>query len=357
MSFLTRIRSWLKPTKRQALPTPPASPKPARSSTRSLPVASQHDPIPAPVDTRVRLTVFFRVHHTQQQLRDPIVLRGAVGEPVTIPWITLPGYVLAEITGFTAFFPAVSGPIYCDYTPQVAGPVIIYHRDTHGQLLVPPEILTGEINAPFEAYALTASVDEVVGEPVQQGHFKNTSQTLHFTYQLDLLEPGQAPTSTYVMLDAPKKAFASPTADQPLATVLPARTIWRVYSLMREQHNQQIWLALGGSQWITATDTHALDNVPFLGAPVKAALAKPHLQALRHDLHTTAVVAGGTTDVTVWSAPYGDMLPDRLASGTEVKVVAHLTLPDHTTWFELNGGAFVLGPYLTLSANQKEANG
>lgn len=349
MSFLTRIRSWLKPTKRQSSPVPLAPAKPARPSKRALPAIAQRDPAPAPVDSRVRLTVFFRVRHTQHQLRDPIILRGAVGDPVTIPWITLPGYVLAEITGFTAFFPAASGPIYCDYTPQVAGPVIIYHRDTHGQLLVPPEILTGEINAPFEAYALTANVDDVVGEPVQQGRFMNTSQTLRFTYQLNLLEPGQAPASTYVMLDAPKEAFTSPTAPQPLDTVLPAQTVWRVYSLMREQHNHQIWLALGGSQWITAANTHALDNVPFLTAPEQQHLTQPPLHALRHELHTTAVVTGGSSAVTSWSSPYGQILPDRLANGTTVTVVAHLTLPDQSTWFELSTGVFVLGPYLQLN--------
>lgn len=163
--------------------------------------------------------------------------------------------------------------MYCEYSPQIAGPVIVYHRDTQGRLLEPPEVLTGDINADFEAYALADNVDQVVGDAVQTGQFTGHSQTIRFTYQLNALEAGTPPDQTeYIEVLVPKSVYLDPTATSPLADVLPAHTFWRVYTLMRETVTNQVWLNLGGSQWITADQTQRRHTMAFLHGPDQLAL-------------------------------------------------------------------------------------
>lgn len=333
MSLLNHFENLLDP-KNHAGAKPPAN----DSATRSVTMASQ-----------VHLTIHYRQVGSTIELREPTVLAGAVGDHVTIPWVVIPGYVLTEITGFTAFFPAESGPVYCEYSPQIAGPVIVYHRDTQGRLLEPPEVLTGDINADFEAYALADNVDQVVGDAVQTGQFTGHSQTIRFTYQLNALEAGTPPDQTeYIEVLVPKSVYLDPTATSPLADVLPAHTFWRVYTLMRETVTNQVWLNLGGSQWITADQTQRRHTMAFLHGPDQLALPSLHFAQTNTPMRAVGIATGGSDGVTLWSAPYGHINGTRLGSGSRLKITSKADLDDGSSWYQLKSGDYVMAQYVEL---------
>lgn len=365
MSLLSRIQSWLQPqrnhSRRAEKPHKPhfAAPTPQPNEAASLPPKQSASPAPkkldkaetepVPVAPRVHLTIHYRLAHSNKELQPATILRGAIGQPVHLNWQPLPGYVMTEISGFTDTFPAQNASIDCIYEARTAAPVIVYHRDAQGHLLVPPEILTGLINAPFEAHALADSSAAVIGSATQSGQFMASSQTIHFSYELNQLQHASAPESVFIELLATKDAYLDPTADQPLPQPLPIYSYWQVFALVREQPNGTVWLNLGGSQWITASQTRAQETNPFLPAP--APLALPHVQYTQTITPLTAQgrSVAGQTGATLWDKPYGRTARRRLHPAETVSITHRIDLDDGTRWYELTSGLYVLATYVQLN--------
>ncbi|WP_407894192.1 MucBP domain-containing protein [Lacticaseibacillus sp. N501-2] len=348
MSLLSRIKAWLQPKpaprptaqtiKRPAANTPPVKPK-------AKPAAAPLPPATGVADSRVHVRVYYQnaVDHTM--LHQPADLMGHPGERLPITWAVIPGFVLTAISGFTQVFPQTSQMILCRYSPRVAAPVMVYHRDQNGRLLQVPEVLTGVVNETFVATPLAEFGDHVVGESKQTGTFSATSQQLQFDYNLTPLERGKAPEEAYIQLKTAKLAYSAPLAGKPLRQALPANTFWRVYALMRDTNTHTVWLNVGGAQWITADDTLGQADNPFLPDPTPLALP--------HTLFTTDEVATNRrgvciADATRWQAPFGQVCAKRLVEGQSVTITAIAELDNHSKWYRLADNSYVLATFIKL---------
>ncbi|WP_461213008.1 MucBP domain-containing protein [Lacticaseibacillus sp. GG6-2] len=355
MSLISLIRSWLQP-RSAAKPTPtnhhqPRRPKPAPSPKDPQPTP----PLPqatGPVDSRVRVRVYYQNASTHANLRPPVELVGTPGDPLPVTWQVLPGFVLTAIVGFTQVFPNTNQSLLCAYSPRVAGPVMIYHRDGAGDLLQVPEVLTGVVNEAFTAKALAKFADHVVGDAEQSGTFSATSQRLRFTYNLSPLEAGQRPTDAYIQLLKAKLVYQAPLAGSPLPGQLPAKTFWRVFALMRDTNTDTVWLNIGGNQWLTAADTTGRAENPFLPDPTPLTL--PHSLFTNQEsacrLRGTAIA-----DATLWTTPFGEMRSQRLKEGTPVSITAVAELDNDSRWYRLSDDAYVLAFFITVDAAEHPA--
>ncbi|WP_225046959.1 MucBP domain-containing protein [Lacticaseibacillus kribbianus] len=355
MGLFAKLRAWLRP---QPVKAPTQAPRfdptehkqPERRTVRpadpavAVPatVTPREPAVTGPTAPRVRVSVRFCTR-AGQPLQAPLSLAGPIGGPLGVSVPLIEGYVLTEIVGFTATFPDAPRTITYLYEPRVAAPVLVYHRESGGRLLAPPEVLIGKLNADFTARALPELADHA-DQAEQTGHFAVTSQRLTFTYNLARLTPGTPPAAAFVELLAAKATFAAPDFNQPLATDLPAHTFWRVFALARE-HSGQVWLNIGGAQWLTAEDTRPQSADPFR----LAASAAPEPDA-RFAFTTTpdrraATIVGGANGVTQWAEPYGAVLPLRLAPGTRVMVIASVTAENGSAWLRLQDDSYILARY------------
>ncbi|WP_461226350.1 MucBP domain-containing protein [Lacticaseibacillus suihuaensis] len=345
MGLFAKLRAWLRPTpvlaptQKPKLPgRQPAAPAPAAP----VPPRSAVPAVTGPTAARVRLTVRFE-DREGRTLAPPQVLHGASGEPVAIDVPLIPGFVLTGIDGFITQFPAAPHVICYRYLPRVAAPVVVYHRDEGGRLLANPEILIGKLNAVFTTQALPELAAHADVQ-TQTGHFTETSQKVTFGYDLARLTPGTPPAAAFIELMSAKATFAQPDFNQPLATKLPAHTFWRVFAMARESSGQ-VWLNIGGAQWLTAADTRPQSANPYrlAQAPV------PQPEAKFAYTETTArqgvTITCGPHGVTQWLAPYGDVAPLRLSDGDRVMAVASVTAANGSRWLRLQGDLFIQARY------------
>ncbi|WP_390407022.1 MucBP domain-containing protein [Lacticaseibacillus jixiensis] len=353
MSLLTRIKTWLaattaKPVRRAGSLKHPHEPAPSRPDSRLDPSPHKvHDLPPATgmVDTRVQVRVYYQNVTSHVNLHDPITLHGHTGDPLPITWQVIAGFVLTEIRNFTQVFPANNQVIWCGYTPRVAGPVIVYHRDSNGHLLQVPELLQGVLNQSYTAQALPEFAEHVVGPTTQSGMFTQAAQSLRFSYNLTPLESGQLPDDAFIQLQTAKLAYPQPLAGAPYASQLPAHTYWRVYAVMRDTLNHTVWFNVGGSQWITADATTGVASDPYLPDPTPLALPHQLFASDEQSVHLTGTVLG---DATVWAEPYGQMHEARLLEGTAVTINTVVTLTNGAVWYQVASGGYVLATFITI---------
>jgi hypothetical protein len=185
----------------------------------------------------------------------------------------------------------------------------------------------------------------VQGESTQSGTFTPTSQRLRFTYQLTPLQTGALADATYVELLVPKLVYPVPLGSAPLPTRLPRQTYWQVYAVMRDPNTHTVWLNVGGNQWLTADGTRNQAHNPFLPDPTPLALSHSLFTSTAQKIELHGVALG---DATRWSAPYAEMRPHRLATGTPVHIVAVTTLNNQSRWYRLADGDYVLATFITV---------
>ncbi|MFD1484103.1 MucBP domain-containing protein [Lacticaseibacillus baoqingensis] len=345
MSFFSRIKTWLRPTAAKSQPKQPRPPK-KPAAVHTSPAPKPLAPATGAVDSQVHVVVSYLDTSTHQALLPPAQLVGHPGDALPIAWRVVAGYVLTEIKGFTQVFPKNNQVIVCGYSARVAGPVVVYHRDTHGRLLQAPELLTGVINQVYTAHALSQFKAAVVGPADQTGTFSPISQRLKFIYQLTPLEAGALPDATYIELLAPKTVFAEPLSEVSLPTKLPRHTYWQVYAVMRDPNTHTVWLNVGGNQWLTAENTRDHAHNPFLPDPTPLALPHSLFTSTETPLRLTGITIG---EATRWSAPYATIKPARLAANTAVKLTALATLSNGSRWYRLADGDYVLATFITLT--------
>ncbi|KRM72453.1 MucBP domain-containing protein [Lacticaseibacillus brantae] len=347
MSLLQRLRRWLRPNRDQpvvvhstaAEPVPHAQPKPQPAA----PVAPEQTGI---AEARASISVYYQDRFTESNLLPPQLFTAEVGAPFELTWHQLPGRLLSEVVGFTDHFINGKQKVILYYEESLAAPVIVYHRDTNHRLIAPPEYLLGNINAAFTAEALPDQRQHVQDKPEQRGIFTDTSQTITFTYELNQLESNPAPTSTYVHLDKAKAVFEQPQAEQPLATLLPAGSVWQVFILARETTNGTMWLNVGGNSWLTASDTTLQDHNPYILPTPSLDQPQLHFESQSSPFAHAAVIDGPSAGTMQWDAPYGQRLT-RLANGTKVALLEERAFAT-SLWYQLQSGNWVQAEYLKI---------
>lgn len=356
MSFLSTLKALFTRPARPRKPAPVARPKDQPRDNQQAPsgqpspnprVANSLPPATGPTSRNVRVAVYYRQRGMQKALYPARYFHGPTGAKLTFPWPVLPGYELVEITGYVDRFPQTNQVIYLLYEPHLAAPVTVYHRDEQGHLLTAPQLHIGPLNASFTAHAL-ADYPLAAGEAAtQQGHFTKTAQTVRFRYQLRPELTREAAPATYVELLTAKPAYATPNAPSAYRRTLPIHSFWRVFSIAQSATGE-IWLDLGGSLWITADLTMPQDTNPYLPAPATLRLPDPARAVTFTPIQQVAVVDTFSA-VSLWTAPYETVKPDRLAAGSTVQLIRLAVVSDGSQWYQLSTGAYVQGMYLDLT--------
>jgi hypothetical protein len=364
MSLLSFIGRLIKPrpknrsihhaTKHHSSVSPVATEEPT-TPTQPPRVDTQHAPVaaPTPPPQQLRVTVRFVDQASNSELHAADILDGLEGEALILNWRHFPGRLFIRAEHYTDVFMASVSTITLFYQEVLAAPVSVYHRGHAGRLLAPPELIYGTVDMAFTVNALPERADDVIGAKTQQGVFSTTAQTVRFNYKEAGIEHGSLPEAAYVEVTVNKQVFAKARSQTPLSAFLPEGTVWQVFGLVREEVSHQVWLNLGGNQWITATHTRPHQQNPYLPAPTKLTRPRLGFTSVIHDaLQARASVDGPSTGTRIWTTPYGQILDETLANGVRVETSARVMMSDGSSWFQLNNGHYIQASYLKFSANK-----
>lgn len=358
MSLLSFIAALLRPQqKRKAshresaavAPFHHESTTPEQVKQPQRPVQNTDATANKPKPQSVQVTVQYVDQATNHALREPDRITGFIGDALSLNWRHFPGRLFTRIENYTDTFTEDQDIITLYYQEVLAAPVSVYHRGSAGRLLAPPELIYGAVDMAFTVSALPEHAADVIGESSQQGVFSTTAQTIHFNYKETGIEHGSLPEAAYVEVLVNKQVFAKARSASALSAYLPEETVWQVFGLVREEVTHQVWLNLGGSQWITATHTRPHKQNPYLPAPAK--LDPPQLGfkvASTTELAVTGIVDGPSTGAHIWDTPYGTILNATLTNGVHVTVAARVNVSDGSTWYRLNTNHYIQAMYLHL---------
>lgn len=308
-----------------------------------------------PAVTRKNGTIHIKVAYHDENgnaLAPTVTLSGEYQTPLNIPWRTFPGYVLAQTINYQqVFFPNNDG-ITLIYSRQQAAPVVVYHRDLNGNLLVPPEYIEGDLNSSYQVKPLDIYKDSLVKEPDDlSGEFTTDSKLLSFTYEPQRIEYNKLEKEMFVRIHKEIKPSLAPRSDQKLNIVLPIGSVWKVFQLAYDPQTDNIWLDLGGSEWVM-NDNDAIEsmnsNPNILPADVPLGLPQIRYTITEEtDIDQPAIIDMNPKDrIVIWATPYGDIQPTGLPGGTQVTVVKNMTLENNSHWSQLADGFWVETSYL-----------
>lgn len=294
-----------------------------------------------PINTKlVHLTCYY-IDDKGNTLRDPIGLSGEYNSPLAIPKLDFNNYTLIDIQNEQPTFIPNDEGIVLVYHQQLAAPVMVFHTDEHGKLLVQPQIIHGELDGTFKTHALDKWRQKLVKvTPEANGRFSKNVQIIRYFYQTHP-DPYQPKDKHYVRLMRRTLVFRNPRAKHPMPFYLPKYSVWRVFEWLHDT-DRKTWLNLGGVNWITS---HGTRKVKMREQP------KPRPTNLFDidGLHQVNYRARINMDApTIWSQPYGDVLDLKLPENTVVDVSEDVTLTNHTYWSKLAPGQWIESRYLTI---------
>lgn len=308
-----------------------------------------------PAVTRKNGTIHIKVAYHDENgnpLAPTITLSGEYQAPLNIPWRTFPGYVLAQTINYQqVFFPNSDG-ITLIYSRQQAAPVVVYHRDINGNLLVPPEYIEGDLNSRYQVEPLEIYKDTLVKEPDDlSGEFSTDSKLLSFTYEPQRIEYNKLEKEMFVRIHRAIRPSLAPRSDQKLNIVLPIGSVWKVFQLAYDPQTDNIWLDLGGSEWVMNDNDaiESMNNNPNI-LPADVPLGLPQIRYTiteEADIDQEALIDMDPQNrIVIWATPYGDIQPTGLPGQTKVTVVKNMTLENNSHWSQLADGFWVETSYL-----------
>ncbi|WP_127848264.1 MucBP domain-containing protein [Lacticaseibacillus hulanensis] len=245
----------------QMRPVPQKSDQPNEPEQQHV---QMRQPRPVRKSRRIRVRIDYHDADTGKRIANPTMISGHPGERLALNYPQLEDWIFARIVGFTPTFPKRRLTIVLYYVRVNGAPVIVYHRDQDGQLLCPPEHLTGPLDADYTASCLNYFKGLVQGDAQISGQFTKHVRVITFTYHIVPVVPIKLPDVAYVELLTEKEVYESPASNVPLPAILPQGTFWRVFAAAQTTTDHQVWLSLGGAQWLTNTNTRAHQQNPFL---------------------------------------------------------------------------------------------
>ncbi|MFD1673009.1 MucBP domain-containing protein [Agrilactobacillus yilanensis] len=320
------------------------------------PVSATLDVAEARTEANTRIipkTIDVTIHYVDslgRPLLEPVTVTGPYQSKLTIPWQTIPSYILASIHHFQkSFLPNPHG-IYLIYAKQTAAPVVVYHRDNNGNLLSPPEFLHGHLNSAYAVKPLSGMQQFMQSiEPQMNGTFTKKTTQIDITYETMQLSALEVAENTYVQLLAQTRVFSQPDTTTQLEKPLPKASIWRIYQAVKEKTNGRVWFNLGGFIWIIAQDFQLVNDYrPKLLTQTTQPLQLRYQIISEVPIQKQAVVnTGHDTPVTMWSAPYGQTLNYKLYPGEVIFIQQQIQLDNHSLWSQLDNGAFIESKYIS----------
>jgi hypothetical protein len=290
-------------------------------------------------------------------LAQSVTLDGHYLDKLDMPWKTIPGYVLSSIQNFQQTFIPNSDGIFLIYSRQMAAPVVVYHRNTRGELISDPQYLTGELNKSYQAQPLADAQRYLINNPQNvQGHFSDHVQEYEFIYNTTPLNPQDIPDNLFVQVLTNAQVFDEPLAPAPLQKQLPYSTTWHVFEALAETYSNVVWYNLGGSIWIPSSENINVITIENYTTEQKM-LNTPLAQNANNISFTYQVIDSMTinrivtvnnNNITAWQTPYGEMINDRYKGVGSVYVNQLLQLDNQSVWAELSDGYYVESKYLNM---------
>ncbi|WP_125766841.1 MucBP domain-containing protein [Lapidilactobacillus wuchangensis] len=289
-----------------------------------------------------------------QKLHPEVTIWGAFGAPLMIPWRTIPGYLLYNIRNFQRTFLLNSTSITLIYTKQLAAPVMVYHEDETGQLLVPPVFIRGDLNRHYQIQPLEQYLTQFIGaDQGTQGTFSQTVQQLHFHYQLNHeQQPFAFGSDNALKMRVAKTAYQAPDLTAKLDWQLPANSTWQIFKTVKQADNHAVWFNLGGNLWVDSLNTQ-LVNLTVTPATVPSTHPRPlslttafKTSRVDQQPRQAKIKASPYFPISQWTQPYGQIVEQRLKNGTLVSCKQILTLDNGSEWAQLDQGYYVEIKYL-----------
>lgn len=294
------------------------------------------------------------------KLADSTVLTGHYLDNLTMPWKTIPGYVLSSIKNFQQTFIPNSDGIYLIYFTQIAAPVIIYHRNTMGELIADPQYITGDLNKSYQAKPLPEAQNFLVDIPEKvTGRFTDKVQEYEFIYDTMQMADYDIPDNLFIKIKNNVPVYDQPASKSPLSEPLPYDTIWRVFKAVRESYNDAVWYNLGGDIWISNkedimtlilsqfSEKQKLLNNPLAANVNNISFTYSVINSMDIE-RNVQVPFNNDQNITMWETPYGKMSEERYHGGQDVYVKKLLQLDNNSVWALLDNGNYIESKYLNF---------
>ncbi len=297
-------------------------------------------------------------------ISEPVTLQGHYMDALDMPWKTIPGYVLSSVQNFQQSFIPNSDGIYLIYFKQIAAPVVVYHRNTNGELISDPQFLYGELNKDYQAKPLAEAERFLVNYPKKaKGQFSSQVQEYEFVYNTIPLVRYKIDKDLFIKTNNDVNVFEEPGSKVPLQLPIPHDSTWRVYKALKETYSNIIWYNLGGSTWIPSSE----EITPVVLKEYTAKQIEQQRQ-LNNPLNATAnnisyiyqiidsrninrpakILYYEDQNITAWETPYGVMDNKRYRGAQEVFVNRLIQLDNYSVWAELKDGYYIESKYLNL---------
>lgn len=307
--------------------------------------------------------VEIKVHYVDslgQEIAKPTTIKGHYLDKLDIPWQEIPGYVLSSVTNFQQTFIPNSDGIYLVYASQLSAPVIVYHRNTDGNLISDPQYLEGDLNRQFDTKPLEEANHFLVHSPRKaNGQFTAHVQEQEYVYNVLPTKNYKINKNLFVETTNNVHVFNKPLSKTPLEKTLPYGTTWKVYRAVQETYNKTIWYNIGGNTWIPSTES-LKTCVIKQNSPRQEMLNSPLAETANNISYTYSVIDQMPIKrsvkvmyyqdqyITAWKTPYGDMDNQRYRGGQNVFVKQIVQLDNYSVWAELSDGYYIESKYLNL---------
>ncbi|MDR4934644.1 MucBP domain-containing protein [Companilactobacillus paralimentarius] len=323
----------------------------------------ENDVLSPKVKKIARDDVEIKVHYVDslgKEISKPVTIKGHYLDKLDIPWQEIPGYVLSSVTNFQQTFIPNSDGIYLVYASQLSAPVIVYHRNTDGNLIADPQYLEGELNRQFDSHPLQEADHFLVHSPKEpHGQFTNKVQEQEYVYNVLPVREFKIKKNLYIRTKDNVNVFSEPTSKVPLDKPLPFGTDWKVYRAVQETYNSTIWYNLGGNTWIPNSErimTRIIQQPTSQQEMLRSLLS----ETASNISYTYSVIDSMNINrsvkilyysdqfVTAWKTPYGDMDNQRYQGGQFVFVKTLVQLDNYSVWAQLDDGYYIESKYLNL---------
>lgn len=257
---------------------------------------------------------------------------GPAHSHLDLPWRVIQGYKLIRVENYSEIFQPVPDGIRMIYTAQQAAPVVVYHKNAEGNLLVPPQYVSGDLNAPYHLTPLPGNPFPIIKTPdASAGVFTTKSKVAQYVY--DTLQLMRLPVDKQLLMkmDMAVYPFADPLAPKPLAAALPAGSTWPVYRAVVDRISRTQWYDLGGGIWVKRSE-----RMTFLGRPILT--TPPQLTAFAH---RAEVVSHTAQQVPVFDFPHFGQAANTVASGSIVTTTGILADDQGRQWVQLDTRCFI----------------
>ncbi|WP_429971341.1 MucBP domain-containing protein [Fructilactobacillus sp. Tb1] len=239
---------------------PPIKNRPKhRKPAKAIEIPIENDDISEPVQVistntelavKAPATVLVRFLNDQdQELEANLIFKSYIGSPLKLTIPSIEGYIFKKIDGISSEVIAAQQTIIIHYQKELGQPIMIYCFDyDNNQLLQVPTFLSGVLGTTYHVDLPTIKgylPHLAIGE--LSGQYGNDPQNIVLYYRREDWKTVQ-PVNYLISIKTPATVYKHPTEQESYPFTLPIGSVWKIFKEVRT--NNQVWLSLGGAEWI-----------------------------------------------------------------------------------------------------------